>query len=241
MLACYGIILGLSCWLAYELIYNFAPLNLAALHFGRELCVVLALQLACLTRRNQWKGLLSYFSFPELRQVGAALSLAAAGLLVFSVVGDGRPAPNIILADALLSFCLLGGFRALLRQWRERSASEQDAEASPPVRVGIIGVGTTGAQLALQLMGNRKFGRAVVAFFDDDFSKWQKNIHAVPVAGMPECLLDGWAEKLDEVVIAMPDAPRERVCEIERLLRKTDLQFYTVSCPTRFWERQQAA
>ncbi|HXI72599.1 MAG TPA: hypothetical protein VNN22_19840 [Verrucomicrobiae bacterium] len=233
-------ILATSYWLSHELIYNFAPPNHAAPRLGAELAVTLALQLACLTRHRQCRGLLSYFSFPEARKVGAALGLAAVGLLIWSVAGDGLPQANVILINALLSFCLLGGFRVLLRRWRERSAAAPDEAANPPARVGIIGAGRMGAQLALALADNRKFSRRVVAFFDDDFHKWQKNIHDVPVAGMPECLLDGWGQKLDEVVIAMPDSAAERVHEIEQLLRNTNLKCYIISSPVHFWEHKPA-
>ncbi|MDB6063921.1 MAG: hypothetical protein JWR26_129 [Pedosphaera sp.] len=241
VLVCYGIILAASFRLSYELINDFTPLRLSAFQFWGELCVVLTLQLGCLTWRKQCRGLLSYFSFPELRQVGGAFGLAGIGLLAWSVASDGHPPRNVILVNALLSFSLLSSFRVLLRRWRERSAGGEAARAYPPTRVGIIGAGSTGAQLALKLIGNRKFGRTVVAFFDDDFHKWQKSIHDVLVAGMPECLLDGWTEKLDEVVIAMPGAPADRIREIEQLLRKASLQFYTVSCPARFWDRRQTA
>jgi lipopolysaccharide/colanic/teichoic acid biosynthesis glycosyltransferase len=241
VLACYGIILAATFWFSYELICNFAPLRSAAPHFGRELCVALGLQLACLMWHRQCRGLLSYFSYPEVRQVGAALGLAAAGLLAWSFADGGEPPPNVILINALLSFCMLGGFRVLLRQWRERSEQTEGVSSDLPARVGIIGAGSTGARLALELRDSRNSGRMAVAFFDDDFHKWQKSIHDVPVAGMPECLLDGWTEKLDEVVIAMPDAPENRVREIEQLLRKTSLKFYIVAGPARFWDCRQAA
>jgi FlaA1/EpsC-like NDP-sugar epimerase len=200
----------------------------------REMAVVLALQLGCLMWHKQCRGLLSYFSFPELRQFGAALNLATVGLLALWAVGVGAPR-NVILVNALLSFTLLSGFRGLLRLWRERSAGDDDAPADPPARVGIIGAGTTGAQLALELAGNRQLGRIPIAFFDDDSQKWQKHIHEVPVVGMPECLLDGWTEKLDEVVIAMPGASEDRIQEISQLLGKTGLKSYTVSSTARFW------
>lgn len=239
VLLCYGFMLAASFWLSYQLIFNFAP-GPAALHFWRELAVTVSLQLACLMWRRQCRGLLSYFSFPELRQLAIALGLASFGLMAWSVSGVGRLPLNFILVNGLMSFCLLGCFRICLRRWRELSAWAEEDD-NPPTRVGIIGAGSTGAQLALELSGHRKSGRRVVAFFDDDFRKWQKNIHDVPVAGMPECLLDGWIQKLDEVVIALPDARTERVNEIQQLLRKTSLKFYTVSNPARFWEQQRAA
>jgi lipopolysaccharide/colanic/teichoic acid biosynthesis glycosyltransferase len=236
-----GIILAASFWLSYELVYDFSSPAMSAQQFWREISLVLAWQLGCLTWRKQCRGLLSYFSFPELWQVGTALGVAAVGLLALRAAGDGSPPRNVILVDLLVSVSLLSGFRVLLRLWRERSAGEEDAPADPPARVGIIGAGSTGAELALELNVKKNYGRIVVAFFDDDFQKWQKCIHEVPVVGMPECLLEGWTKKLDEVVIAMPNAPADRIREIDQLLRKTSLKFYMASCPTRFWSRQQTA
>lgn len=241
VLVCYSLILAVSFWLSCQLIYSTRPPGLSSLLWWRGLAATLALQLVCLTWRRQCKGLLSYFSLPELLQTGVALGLAGAGLLVWSISGNGHPAPNVVLVNTLLSLCLLGGFRFLLRWGRERFEAASDESSAPPARVGIIGTSRTGAQLALELMSNPKCGRTVVAFFDDDAHKWQKRIHDVPVAGMPECLLDGWADKLDEVVIALPDAPADRLRQIQSLLGKTHLKHYTVSSPARFWERPQAA
>jgi len=241
VLATCGILLGASFGLSYGLIYDFVLPARSALQFCRELALVLTLQLGCLLWRKQCQGLLSYFSFPELRQIATALGVAAVGLLALWAAGAGTPPRNVILVDFLVSVALLGGIRALLRMWREGSAGEKGASVDPPARVGIIGAGSTGAQLARELTVGKRFGRIVVAFFDDDFQKWQRRIHEVPVVGMPECLLEGWTEKLDEVVIAMPDAPADRIREIDQLLRKTSLKFYTASCSTRFWDRQQTA
>src|SRR5437879_1644643 len=168
VLATDGISLAASCWLSCQLVYDFVPPAVSALQFWREISVVLALQLGCLTWRNQCRGLLSYFSFPELRQVGTALGLATLCLLAWWAAGAGSPPRNFILVDFLLSVSLLSGFRVLLRRWHERSAGEEDASVDPPSRVGIIGAGSTGAKLALELIAKKKFGRVIVAFFDDD-------------------------------------------------------------------------
>jgi UDP-GlcNAc:undecaprenyl-phosphate GlcNAc-1-phosphate transferase len=103
------------------------------------------------------------------------------------------------------------------------------------VRVGIIGAGNTGSQLACELMFQRQFGRTVVAFFDDDFQKWHKLLHNIPIVGMPECLADGWAGKLDEVIIAMPGAPAARLVEIGRLLQQAGVRAYTAPSMHRLW------
>jgi len=231
VLATYGILLALAFWLSCQLIYDFAPPPMSGINFVGAFGVVVAFQLGCLTWRKQHAGLLSYFSFRELRQVGTAVGVSAIGLLALRTAVDGSLPRNVILLDGILSFGLISGFRLLLRRWRESSGEEDDASVQSPSRIGIIGAGSAGAQLAVHWLERKNSGRTVVAFFDDDFSKWQKRIHEVPVVGMPECLLEGWSDKLDEVVIAMPGAPADRMHEIDQLLRKTRLKFYSVSSP----------
>src|SRR5688572_7045623 len=99
VLVTHGILLAVGFCLAYALIYDFAPPALSALQFWRELGLVLGLQLACLTWHKQCRGLLSYFSFPELRQVGTALGLSTLGLLAMWAVGGGVPPRNVILVN----------------------------------------------------------------------------------------------------------------------------------------------
>jgi lipopolysaccharide/colanic/teichoic acid biosynthesis glycosyltransferase len=240
VLASYAVILAGSFCLSYELINDFSPADLSAPFFMRELALTLAFQLACLAWRRQCRGLLSYFSSAEFRQIGAALGLAAMGLLAWSAASQAGPPLNFILVNALVSLCLLGGFRGFLQHRRERS-HRSGGSLARPARVGIVGAGEVGAHIADELTRNRRLGRTVVAFFDDDSQKWQKDIHNVPVAGMPECLLNGWSEKLDEVVIALPDTRKDRVKEIERLLGKTRLRSYRVAELARFWNRPHAA
>jgi lipopolysaccharide/colanic/teichoic acid biosynthesis glycosyltransferase len=235
VLVTYGILLAASFWLACGLIYDFALPASSSAQYWRAMFVVVGLQLGCLMWRKQCHGMLSYFSFPELRHVATALGVAAVGLLALGTTGMGSPPRNVLLVNALGSFLLLGGFRVLLRCWRERSAGAEEPLDRPPARVGIIGAGRAGAQLALELMKNRNLGRTVVAFFDDDFQKWRKCIHDVPVVGMPECLLDGWRERLDEVFIALPGAPIARIAEVNDVVRKSGLKAYTVPAPASFW------
>lgn len=239
VMTCYGALLGSSFWLSYELTYD-SGLPYPATPFWSELAVVLGLQLGCLAWRTRCQALLSYFSFTELRQIGAALVLAALGLLIGSMITNLGLTPKLIFMNLLLSTCLLVGFRLQLRSWREHSVEDQHAPTRAASRVGIIGAGSSGAQLALELAGNRRSGRKAVAFFDDDFRKWQKHIHDVPVVGMPECLMEGWSRKLDEVVIAMPNAPAARMHEIEKLMRRLPLKCYSASSLKRIWDEEQA-
>jgi FlaA1/EpsC-like NDP-sugar epimerase len=218
------------------LLQNFGFSDLAWRQFAGQLPLVVGLQLIFLLGRRQCHGLLCYFGLPELRQVTVGLieaSLLLAGFSVF--VPYALPQRNVIVINLCLSLLFLNGFRLLLRLWRERTEGEQPSSAVPQMRVGIIGAGSVGVKLARFLNTQRTLGRTAVAFFDDDFSKWQKRIHEIPVVGMPECLLEGWSDKLDEVAIALPDASPERIEQLNELFRKTKLKVYTFQWPLPPW------
>jgi lipopolysaccharide/colanic/teichoic acid biosynthesis glycosyltransferase len=238
LLPVYSLVLVASFWLSCQLVYDFSVPSRLDQDLAGTMCAVVALQLGALIWRKQCKGLLSYFSLPELRQVVTALGLACLLLLGLRAITN-RPWPpqNLILVDALLSLCAISGFRLLFRFWRESSSSEETDFESPPVRVGIIGAGAAGSQIVRGLMGGKQLGRTVVAFFDDDCQKWHRRIHEIPVVGMPECLLDGWATKLDEVIIALPAERSGRIREIHQLLQQVGLRAYTAPSAQDLWLR----
>jgi FlaA1/EpsC-like NDP-sugar epimerase len=76
-------------------------------------------------------------------------------------------------------------------------------------RIGIIGAGTAGQQLASEFQRERGLRARVLAFFDDDRSLWESDVSGIPVLGAPDKLLDPllrWDLRLDEVLLAL-DAP----------------------------------
>lgn len=229
VLGLYAFILAGSFWLSCALITNF---HVTGRQFVQQLPLVTGLQLICLLARRQCRGLLCYFGLSELWEISMGLLQAALMLIAFYLVAGGGslPRPNVILTNLCVSLVLLAEFRVLLRRWRERAESELPS-ADVPVRVGIIGAGSLGTQLARCLITQKHLGRVPVAFFDDDFAKWNKQIHEVPVVGMPECLLQGWCEKLDEIAIALPNASPERLQQIDQFVTRTGLKFYALEWP----------
>lgn len=230
----YSLLLAVSLWVSYFLRFEFSIpaneyVNLWKLGPG-----VVLLQLGFLFWRRHLSGLLSYFDLVEMKGLAAGLIQVCAVCLIIWGLSGGQymPGRSILIIDCVVAFVLLSITRVQLRSWRERHRGHLDSgdSDSSSLRVGIIGAGEVGGWLLRQLARGRR-QRRVVAFFDDDPQKWHRHLCGVEIVGMPECLLDGaWEGRLDEVILAMPEATPERKAEVSALL--TRLGVRTRSMPS---------
>jgi len=223
----YGVVLVASLWLSYQLRSDFHMPPQDYEEFKRFLPWMVLPQLALLFWRGQVRGLISYFSIPEMRRTALALGIALAlqVILCLSFADHLAPRRSIFLIDFILSFFALCGVRMGCRLLRERSLKPALASPAPVSRVAIIGTGERATSLALDFGRSSRTARRVVAFFDDDPRAWHKRPHDIPVVGMPECLLNPeWSNNIDEVVVALPDAEPARVRQISDLLKSLPLK-----------------
>jgi lipopolysaccharide/colanic/teichoic acid biosynthesis glycosyltransferase len=227
LLGFYAIVLITALWLAYLLRFDFQPAAGDREEFTRALPWMIVPQMGLLFWRGQFRGLMSYFSIPELRQTITALGLA---VLVQFVLGQLLPARflpgrSILILDFILSLAGVCAVRVLFRVLREHFSRTRPAAETAPWRVAIIGAGETATRLALELGANDGSARRVVAFFDDDPRTWRKRPHDIPVVGMPECLLNAeWRDQIDEVIVALSQENPARLREIGVMLKDLPLK-----------------
>lgn len=227
VLVIYSISLTFSFWLAYQLKSDFRATRNDYEEFTHFLPLIVLPQLILLVWRGQLRGLLSYFSIPEMRKT--IVALAAALLLqvglCYSLQGRLVPARTILLMDFILSFFTLCGVRMAFRLLREQASRTRAAYQIPPRRVALIGTGELATNLLLDFARSENPARRVVAFFDDDPHIWHKRPHDIPVVGMPECLLNReWLEQIDEVIITLPNEHSARIREIGEMLKGSPLK-----------------
>ncbi len=231
LLCLYGLELGASLWLAYELRFDF----LLEPTYQRERLFVLLwlvpLQLLLLGLFHQLNTLPGYFSTPDLARIFHALTLSGVitGVVWIWRGQDFAPPRGVIVLDFVLCLVGLTGVRLALRTLRESLSVSNKANGLLKRRVGIIGAGDAGAVLAHELLLKPGYGLEPVAFFDDDQGKWHSRVHDIPVLGAPENLLEANGNLgIEEVIIAMPSAPARRVGELVRILRHARLPCKTV-------------
>jgi len=228
----YTTVLFAAYWLAYEFRFDFAVPADHRARFAISWHLVVAAELLALLLAGQLSGLLSYFSVPDLRRLVSATTICSVLFLLLRWVAPGYTATSrgVILINLVLATVGLTTVRLSLRMLREHySVPVGPGGRRRARRVGIIGAGDVGANLAHELLARRGLGLEPVAFFDDDRSKWHSRIHGIPVVGRPEELRNQRLNlELEEAVIAMPSAPAKRIGEVVRLLQEARLKFETV-------------
>lgn len=228
----YASVLAVAHYLAFQLRFDFQVPEEWAATIWPSFLVTLPLKLLALLVFGQYSALLRYFGMPDLWRVLSAIGLSSVCELVASNPGFGiLPIPRgVILSDFVLSSAAIVLLRVLFRLYGERRGGANASQNRGIVkRVGIVGAGDVGASLAKELLAKRGLGMRPVAFFDDDPDKWDSKVHGIPVLGRPEMVAkDNVRAILDEVVIAMPQAPARRIGEVVKVLQHARLKFETV-------------
>lgn len=231
----YALVFAFSFLVAYELRFDFAVPGPGEGSFQErrflQLPMVIALKVLAFWGFGQFRGMLSYFRLPDAQRILAALALSSGVLLALWYTMDPLTLPprGVILADFLISLCLVGGGRLGLRLLRERYLSEDGQPGRKVQRVAILGAGNLGATIASEFLSRRNLGLRPVVFLDDDFHKWHQVIHGIKVAGSPEQLGQFKVDyAIDRLILAMPSASEKRLRQIVALARKARLPAETV-------------
>jgi FlaA1/EpsC-like NDP-sugar epimerase len=232
VLGMYALCLVFSFWFSYQLKSDFQVSLGHYAEFKHFLPLIVLPQLIFLVWRGQLRGLLSYFSIPEMRRtVGAlALALLVQAALCYAIYGRLEPGRSILLMNFILSFFTLCAVRMASRLSREAFSRMRSSKRNSTRRVALIGTGELATNLVLDFNRSEPPARRVVAFFDDNPRAWNKRPHNIPVVGMPECLLNReWFEQIDEVIVTLPKEQSARIREIAEMLKKLPVTVSVVS------------
>ncbi|MFP4203072.1 MAG: polysaccharide biosynthesis protein, partial [Opitutales bacterium] len=221
----YAVLLVLSYFVAYELRFGFqVPPDFAMERVDTVWWVVL-LKLMWLAAFGQVDCISAYFRLPDASRLFWGLFVSGLILAGLWYLYDGRNVPprSVILADLLLGFFLLAGFRVLLRIQASRSWKDW-LRGERAEKVLIVGAGEVGATLCSDLLQKTQLAMRPVAFVDDDTHKLGRYVHGIPVVDTVDAL-EKAAQRyaVDKIVIAFPSAPVKRVRNVAERARAAGL------------------
>lgn len=142
--------------------------------------------------------------------VGFAVLLGAN--LLFPLQEGMRPVPiGVLFFQAVLVFVTTSAARIAVRVVLHLNATRRGDRQ----RVLIVGAGSAGPLLLREIQAHPDFGMSVVGFLDDDAALHGRTINGVPVLGGTGELAARVAEyNIQEVIVAMPSAPRDTIRRI---------------------------
>lgn len=95
--------------------------------------------------------------------------------------------------------------------------------------VMVIGAGEAGNSLIREMNTSKYIQKSVMCVIDDDRSKIGNYIHGVKVVGDRESILESAAKyDIDEIIIAMPSAPRNIIRELVDICKETKCELKTL-------------
>jgi FlaA1/EpsC-like NDP-sugar epimerase len=162
-----------------------------------------------------YEGLWRYTGIWELCHIvaGVLSSTLAFSILVYLGFGIASYSRSVVIIDAMLLICLMGGIRLGRRLYREIGPRERDK------RVLVYGAGDAGEMIVRDMQHNPTFTYEPIGFVDDDPTKVGQHIHGVRVLGTRQKLQQIMTTaQPDEVLVAIPRAEPATIREVVKLL-----------------------
>ena len=159
-----------------------------------------------------YHGIVRFLGLQALWAIVKAVSLYALiwGIIGFMSAIEGIPR-SVILINWLLAILSIGGLRMIAR-WMLSGANDLTDQKN----VIIYGAGSAGRQLANALLQSREY--KPVAFIDDAKDLISQHINGIKVYSIDRVELLIQKYNVDEVLLALPSASRQRRNEIINFL-----------------------
>lgn len=135
---------------------------------------------------------------------------------------------SLLILEGVFSLLLLGGLRVII-MLTERYSGDinwRSINLPPARRALIVGAGAAGAQMIKELNTNPQLGLKPVATMDDDEHKIGRRISGLPIFGPLARIKEiVQANRIDEVVIAMPSAPTQTLQAIRMACQSMNVHY----------------
>ena len=159
-------------------------------------------------------GLWRYFSFRDLGRLIKAtlLSMVLFMGLILVLWGHGYPR-SIYLLDGIFTLLFMGGFRVLIRIFRE-GVLQEGRKGGNASQILIIGAGDAGDMAARIIEGEMK-GATVVGYLDDSPGKKGMMIRGYPILGTTDdAYLIAKSTNATQLLFAIRDVPKSLVRQV---------------------------
>lgn len=168
-----------------------------------------------------YNTLWSYFSIEEVIRLSTAV---AVGVLIEGLLFVFTPLKlpgSYYLIKVILLTLLMFVLRVVIRFIKERSI-EPEAKNQLGTNIMIIGAGSAGSLIIRELHNYKKIKYNIKCILDDNYLKKRNRLRGIEISGdtgeIATCVKK---HRIDEIIIAMPSASKERIGEIVQEANQT--------------------
>lgn len=174
-----------------------------------------------------YHSLWAYAGMSELQNIVMA-SFISAGIQGIFMVAMARRVPAsyyFFNAFLLLGFTFVSRFSyRFARETRRRKRNSKNS-----IAVMIVGAGDAGNTLIKEIRSSYFSTMNIKCIIDDDPNKWGRYIQGIRVAGGRDSIVENAAlHGIDEIIIAIPSAPRRLIKEIVEIGGQTSCKLRTL-------------
>lgn len=177
---------------------------------------------------KMYQSLWEYAGTIEVVNMGlACLSSALSQMVIVHVfLGWSYPRSSYVFYGGFL-LVLVAISRFFYRAFR--AFVEKRTDQAKSVNVMVIGAGEAGNSLIREMRTSSYIQKNALCIIDDDPAKIGSYIHGVKVVGSRNVILENVAKyDIDEIIIAMPSAPKTQIREILEICKQTKCELKTL-------------
>ena len=219
--------INISLFISFLLKYD-GNMTYIASSYGKNLLYILlaatAIKLLWFSLFRIYRNLWMYASIYEVIVLGVSLFAGNASIIALAVILQIPVPLSIFVMAFFIESLLIAGYRLCFRLNRLKGSLHiKNHKKSPVKRLMIIGGGEAGSVIVKELKQSAYSEGRAVAIIDDDKTKLGMKLHGVPIVGDRRDIVRVAKEmKIDEIIIAIPSAPKKEINEIYSECSKTD-------------------
>jgi len=217
----------MSILLAFLLKYDFSITNIMNNYMADIayiLLVSLVIKIICFKIFKLYSSLWKYAGIYEAINAGMAVFVSNTLVIALCFMLPISVPVSVLIMNFLLDCILIIGIRFIYRIAyivMKHKFNNNNSDESESKKLMIIGAGEAGSVIVKELEHSFLNSRAA-AIIDDDELKKGKKLHGVPIVGNRKDIVSiAERNNIDEIIIAIPSAPRKDINEIFNECSKT--------------------
>lgn len=222
MIAIDLLLVVLSTYLALKIRFDFRIIPLKyMLIFGQSLILNLLIHFMVFWLFKLYNTLWSFFSIEEVVRLSGAVSVAViVEALLFAVTPLRMPGSYYFIKILLLVIFMLA-VRVTIRMIKEKSVPKENNNQLG-TNVMIIGAGSAGSLIIRELNNYKKIKYNIKCILDDNYLKKSNRLRGIEIVGDTNEIESSVKKyKIDEIIIAMPSAGKDKISEIVQIANQT--------------------